>query len=364
MVKLYDIVDRDDLEECLKGRYVNANRHPRLPLTIYNYSKSAQYDAHWTPTTVNCRGLIVHDDGTVIARPFKKFFNFGQVDTPTGPVVVTDKADGSCGIVYRDGDRLCISTRGSFVSEQAQHATEVLNARYGDFDPPANWTYVFEIIYPENRVVVNYGSFDDLVLLGAVDIETGRSVALEEAASYWSGPVVETFPYTSLEEALAAPAREDREGLVLHFTDPDERIKIKQEDYVRLARLMSGITGRAVYMSMKHPETHSFEAVLERAPDEVYNWIKQTKAELQAQFDAIVKAGFDLHNEVEAKLASMGVSPADPTYRREYAKLVESTKDPRRFAAYAARDGQAYNAWSQITPPATRMFLAHDEDAD
>ncbi len=34
-------------------------------------------------------------------------------------------------------------------------------------------TYLFEIIYPENRIVIDYGDSDDLILLSIINNETG-----------------------------------------------------------------------------------------------------------------------------------------------------------------------------------------------
>ncbi len=51
----------------------------------------------WTPETLACRGLIVHGDGTVWARPFGKFFNAAEHEMlPTHETFeVYDKLDGS-----------------------------------------------------------------------------------------------------------------------------------------------------------------------------------------------------------------------------------------------------------------------------
>lgn len=68
-----------------------------------------------------------------------------------------------------------------------------------------------EIIYPENRIVLDYAGLDDLVLLGAVEIATGRSFG-PEAVADWPGPVVETFDYATFGAALAAPPRPQSGG--------------------------------------------------------------------------------------------------------------------------------------------------------
>ena len=59
--------------------YVNVNKHPDLPLYIYNYSKGCQAKHVWNDVTEACRGLIVDSNQNIIARPFKKFYNY-EVD--------------------------------------------------------------------------------------------------------------------------------------------------------------------------------------------------------------------------------------------------------------------------------------------
>jgi hypothetical protein len=77
--------------------------HPTLPLFIHNYSEKTQFDKRWDEVTMSCRGLILDNNGDVIARPWKKFFNYGEgrlkIDDVM-PVEVTDKMDGSLGILY------------------------------------------------------------------------------------------------------------------------------------------------------------------------------------------------------------------------------------------------------------------------
>ena len=99
---------------------------------------------------------------------------------PTGipqlPFEVFEKLDGSLGILYWLNNLPYIATRGSFESEQARHATEILHGRYQHTfsSMDTNKTYLFEIIYPENRIVVDYGEMDDLILLTVIDNQTGH----------------------------------------------------------------------------------------------------------------------------------------------------------------------------------------------
>ena len=128
---------------------------------------------------MTCRGLIARGDGTIVARPFPKFFNLDEIiargeSLPAEDFEVFDKLDGSLGILYHDSaGHPRIATRGSFLSEQAARGTGLLREKYGDlrFDPAC--TYLFEIIYPENRIVVDYAGLTDLVLLAVIDTDSG-----------------------------------------------------------------------------------------------------------------------------------------------------------------------------------------------
>jgi RNA ligase len=208
MFTLERLFPADALARALADGHVRAQTHPTAPLTIYNYTEHCAFASAWTEVTLTCRGLIVEETGRIVARPLKKFFNHNQPGAPLvsldEPVSVTDKADGSLGIIYDGPDGLAVATRGSFASAQAVHATSVLRQRYAGWAPPDGLTVLAEIIYPENRIVLDYGGMDDLVLLGAVEIATGRSFG-PEAVPGWPGPIVESFEYETFGAALAAP---------------------------------------------------------------------------------------------------------------------------------------------------------------
>jgi RNA ligase len=70
--------------------------------------------------------------------------------------------DGSLGILYKVDGKPYLATRGSFVSDQAVAGTAMLHERYGDYEFEDGFTYLFEIIYPENRIVIDYKGMSDL----------------------------------------------------------------------------------------------------------------------------------------------------------------------------------------------------------
>jgi RNA ligase len=66
----------DILEKYYNLGLLYKQTHPTLDLTIWNYSPKVQYEGLWDDITMQCRGLVTNSNGDVIARPFKKFFNY------------------------------------------------------------------------------------------------------------------------------------------------------------------------------------------------------------------------------------------------------------------------------------------------
>ena len=101
--------------------------HPTLPLTIWNYNEKVQYENLWDDITLMCRGLVTDDNGNVVARPFKKFFNLSeQKHSATEKFDVYDKLDGSLGIFFYYNGGWIMATRGSFTSDQAVKGYEMM----------------------------------------------------------------------------------------------------------------------------------------------------------------------------------------------------------------------------------------------
>ena len=164
--------------------------HPTLPLNILNYTDKTTYERRWNNVTTHCRGLIVNTDtDEVIARGPRKFFNYGEPSATEYPldtlVRLTRKEDGSLGIIWgydddaADTSHWGYATRGSFTSEQALHATENMHEVVPDSIPQweaRNTTAIDEIVYPENRIVLDYGGRDENIPLGEVDNRSGLIV--------------------------------------------------------------------------------------------------------------------------------------------------------------------------------------------
>ena len=303
MTMLAEILDVAQLADEIRDEYVTERRHPEFgELAIYNYSPKCQYENRWNDVTRVTRGLIVnHGTGRVIARAFTKFFNYGD-DTNTGTLDLDapiygafDKIDGSLGIQYMTPDgKQAIATRGSFTSEQALHATEWLRRNGLDTMTAGLVTWLWEIVYPENRIVVDYGDRDELVYLGSVSIESGAF--LRNQGSDWALPDLnaQRFKARTLRQALEIPPRPNAEGIVV-WLDQTTAVKIKQDDYVELHRIVSNLSEKEVWRQLRAGTFGEFAANL---PDEFHEWARTTADPLCRRFDEIDAEAVELYREV------------------------------------------------------------------
>lgn len=279
------IFDSTELQKLIAENYVVSQKHPKADLWIYNYSQKTQYDGFWNDITLKCRGLILDKNYGVVARPFVKFFNLEQHqnhEIPTESFEVFEKLDGSLGILYWLENKPYIATRGSFNSEQAIKATEILHDRYSHtFDKlDRDKTYLFEIIYPENRIVVDYHGKEELILLAIIDNQTGSDIYLQDIGFQ----VVKTYNGITEIAKLRELELDNAEGFVIKFKN-NFRVKLKFTEYIRLHRIMTGVSNIAIweYLLLDKP----LEELLEKVPDEFYDWVKITEQNLSAQFKII-----------------------------------------------------------------------------
>ena len=272
--------------------FLHINRHAELPLMIHNYSPKAQYERHWTPETLLSRGLVTDLEGHIVARPFGKFFNLDEHvglygSLPDEPFEVYEKMDGSLGILFHYEGQLQIVTRGSFHSEQALIAQRIFKEKYQHVALSPNQTYLVEIIYPSNRIVVNYGEMTDLVLLAVLETKTGDEIPLEDIGL----PLVKRYHGIRDLAALRQSQPDNREGYVIRF-ESGLRVKLKFDEYVRLHRIITGINTRVIWEELKNG--NSLEALLEDVPDEFYQWVKK---EVKALHDAYAKIETQVQSE-------------------------------------------------------------------
>jgi T4 RnlA family RNA ligase len=279
--------DPHTLPTLIEEGYILSQTHPNLPLTIYNYSAKTQYERYWNEATLSCRGLVLDDRYQPIARPLRKFFNLQEYQgtLPDGVPKVYEKLDGSLILLFFYEDQWQIASRGSFISEQAQKARELLIRYQSDLDQlDRSYTYLLEVIYPANRIVVDYGNAERLVLFAAVHTETGEEI--DHQSVPWSdrAPANPVTSFPDWLKSLNQSELPNQEGFVLKWSN-GFRLKYKLDDYVRLHRVLTRVQAKDIWECLS--QNQDLDQFLVAVPDEFYQWVKTVKADLEAQYRAI-----------------------------------------------------------------------------
>jgi RNA ligase len=341
-----EVIDLDEARSLVASGHLSEQRHAELGYRILNYTSRTVIEHRWTTTTERCRGLVLDAEEYVVARPLRKFHNFTQVRPPgfvlTKPSLMYEKVDGSLGIVVPSPGGHIISTRGSFVSPQAIHATDLWQRDYADKTTvPPGVTLLVEIIHPVNKIVVDYGDRNELVLLAAIDNRTGADVPLWEID--WPGARAELFASRSIDEAYSFATGNKfahQEGLVLvwmRLGEESYRLKVKHPDYVRRHALIYGLSTVSIWRQLSAGQ--GVEDLVAELPDEVHDWTRATAHRLHAAYAAAVATA-------EAAVATVprGINRADQ------ARLIKKMHYPP--LVFMLLDDRDINplVWQQIRP--------------
>ena len=292
-MEILEKVDWNVLNNYIEENLIIANKHPEYDIWILNYSPKAQSKRFWDIYTLSCRGMVIDVDGNILARPFQKFRNYEEHDPSeidmSQDFDIFEKMDGSLIIIFYYESRMTwiVATRGSFISEQSIEARKMLDVSIFDkFDK--NCTYLFEIIYPENRIVVDYGNIRELVLLSRLCTETGFELYYEDLVKTYSKwfTVVKKYDIKNIKNLneLKALEEDNREGFVIRFLN-GFRVKVKFSEYIRLHGILTNVSNIIVWEHMR--DNYEFNELLERVPDEFYEWLKRTANKLQLKFNEI-----------------------------------------------------------------------------
>ena len=318
--------------------------HPSLPLTIWNYTEKVQYENLWDEVTLMCRGLVTDNTGDIVATPFQKFFNIeeGKFE-PTEKFEVYEKMDGSLGIVFWYRGQWVVATRGSFTSDQANKAREILK-KYNTDIMFRHLTFCFEIIYPENRIVLDYGNDEKLVLLGTFD-KNGKEMDVE-IWSQWGFDVVKKYDGIKDFKELKSMVKDNQEGFVVRFSNGD-RIKVKGVEYLRLHKIMTNVTTTGIWEYLKNGE--DVMELLKDVPDEFYKKIENYIKDLRYYY-------FQISEDVGKKFDGMmygKYNDKEPiTDRKEFAEWVLTQPKHMSGILFRMFDKKDYSEiiWNLIRP--------------
>lgn len=226
--------------EVMKVKGINISEDGYLMLLKYGI------DCDFSdPLVQEARGIIF-DMSTfeVVCWPFNKFGNYGESyadNIDWSSARVQEKIDGSIVKLYWYNNAWRWATNG--VINAAKAEVQNYNKSYYDLirsarnykeifynDLNKDYTYIFELVSPYNRVVIEY-NFTELYHIGTRNNRTGEELNIDLGIQK-----PKEYPLTSLADCLSAAQvlcddGETHEGFVV--VDKDwHRIKIKTPEYL------------------------------------------------------------------------------------------------------------------------------------
>ncbi len=381
MTYLHDILNPQLLVDKIMQGYISVQKADN-GRKIYNYTHKCQFDQAWSHETMVCRGLITDENEVIIGRPFPKFMNYGQTPIPkyalnSPPTFVSLKMDGSLGIIHWDPKNHWwdIATRGSFYSDQAQWARDYMHRTYGleYLTNPASFgglgtTTLVEIIYPGNRIVVDYGKEEKLAYLALIDNRSGED--LFPANFGWDPSEVfyvpENFRIGEVQDAyLLATSEEfeDQEGVVACWVRPGEtsfRLKFKHPRYLELHKCLTGVTTKTIWQYMSTGDMEHRDFVINNVPDEMFRWMMRVEDELEQQSRHILHL---VDQDFTKICQQIGEPQNTPEYKRKFAELALNKQNSGMIFAYRDQNLPKMQKmiWDQIKPKGNQPFRV-DED--
>ena len=338
----------------LNDGLITCRKHPTKNLWILNYTPQVQFDRAWDDVTMNCRGRVIDESGNTIALPFKKFFNLGEHTSPSlapipygMPFKAYEKLDGSLGICFFFDGKWRITTRGSFESEQGRKGQYLLET-YDLSLLDKNYTYLFEILCEESKVVVRYDR-EELVLLGAIETSTGFEKYPEEIHGLpFRKPRL--FEVGDLSELKMSD--NNFEGYVIKY-DNGLRVKVKLDEYLRLHKLICGMTAKRLWQALMNED--NVDDMIVSLPDELYKEASGVVRKLRLGHGWEV---FKYENTfLELRLGGMS--------RKEQAqKIISFCKENKEFSSsifFSLLDGKKGVAhtqcWKMVEPDSNERIL-------
>jgi RNA ligase len=233
------------------------NVQQQKDLILFSYKKECQFKKpeEWNWFEKVSRGLVMNTQGEIVARPFDKFWNYGEVFPEGQPVEITEKVDGSLILIYPYEEGIRTSTRGSFTSDQALWAAEYIKKHLNlEGLIGKGITLLCEAIYPENQIVVDYKGKEDLVLLGVRDREGGGDwwySAVKQLADSYGMSTPKSYDIADIDSWLerAKTLGSDYEGWVVRY-DNGTRVKVKGALYLELHKWINRLTLKVVAKAM------------------------------------------------------------------------------------------------------------------
>jgi RNA ligase len=345
-------LDLDTVKKAIEGHpeFIIIEK-PQYVVVDYVYVDDDSFD---DPIRRECRGIKFNHDGTLLARPFHKFRNWGEQPDQdklrdfTEEHLLLDKLDGS--MVHpallpspqHPIDRFTLMTRKG-ESEVAQEAFEILTTPVKLFclhEMENGFTPIFEYIgSTDHRVILEYPQ-QELIHLASRNNITGQYHPMTQ--TMWDVPAITKFPGSikNIEKFHAyVKSLKGIEGLVIRWASGD-MVKIKTDEYTTMHRAAD----------LVNREKDLAKLILEDSLDDFIGSLDDANRERVENFARDLLSRVNQHSQVLELWVDVSRTPD----RKLFAERVKVGIDPYlHAAAFKVYDGET--AFASIK----RLFLSY-----
>ena len=346
------ITGRDEFVVADKGSYTVINYNVMMADTFPDIEVEEKsigsgpirelydYERYLRSVRRELRGIIFDSNtGNIIRRPFHKFFNVNEREETQDHVIdlsrphaILEKLDGSIiAPFFANGELIWGTKMGA--TDVAKPVGDFVDDDYIDFAVfciSNGMTPIFEWCSRKQRIVLDYGSEDQLILTAVRNMTTGGYIkyfTLSKWASEYNIPVVRQFePQTDMKAFLEyVRDLEDLEGFVVRFDD-GHMLKLKCHWYIQIHKAKEAIL----------QDRNIVELILEEHLDDV-------KAHLPAEDrDRLTQFESDINKAINISVSDI---------RIELDSLIRNGVDRKTFATGRAQEIDGY-----VRPIIFRLF--------
>lgn len=331
-------------EEYVVAGLLRSDRTDDGKLAIYTYTDQCVFARAWDEITKKSRGHIYDvETGECMAYAFEKFFELGECEEAlhehfdwNAPYDVYEKLDGWISILYRHDGQFKCASRGSFHSAGAIWSTKFIQ----QFDLsclPDEATLCFEMLTRNQRIILDYGQTETLIILAAFNRHDGTEYprkTVEEWAAKIGIPIVKKCDI-SVDDCLRfKKENKDKEGFVIRFHD-GRRVKVKTAWYLSMAKILSGVSPIAVWETMLDGKVQ--EEFLNQLVDRPRVLANGYKDILEGQYKKVM---IDLHSKCEEVILANNYDKKSIALNR---KSLEGTLAYKAVFAVMAKNEKALN---------------------
>jgi len=298
---------------------LTCRKHPDKDLWVYGYTLKCAFENSWDEITSLGDNLILDSEDKVVAWPFKKIFNFGELETHKNyikrkPLYVLGKPRGPIGTLfyYNDKWEFCIGNDFKFDKK-------IIKKYFNKVDLdllPKDYTYNFVVfLYEDNKHIEYNNDILKLWMLSAYKKDETKAIEMPIDKLYdiaiSAGFYMELYRFSNTEKTikwLIQKPKEDFTDYILNFSD-GTKLSLKYKFYSVLHQLVIDLTKRKEWEFLSEDLKNKLLSI---SSDKFYNWsedlissllefyVKSQDEILKDNKEIILKTNFNLKSKEDS----------------------------------------------------------------